>query len=256
MLSFDESMVVYPNEEETLSLCRELRLRDTTMNTSPPCQPLDLDCNGTYGLLELHLYAPAPRSSVVIEPRLLMNTLLDLYCYRRIIHACPVLEELTIGDGEFSDMLPICGGTFVEHASIKRLVIVTPLDYFENARQTIRFQAPSLVYLDYSSFVFKRYEVDDLDSLVEAKAQSQVMEPTYIHDVTCLVAAIRNITTLHLAPDSLESNKQKGWEVMSRLLKSCPNLQTLVFKGLAHKITNRPGDACPCSPSQKRRKRM
>ena len=29
---------------------------------------------------------------------------------------------------------------------------------------------------------------------------------------------------------SIESNNQNGWQVMPLLLKSCPNLQTLVFK--------------------------
>ncbi|KAG2249055.1 hypothetical protein Bca4012_087619 [Brassica carinata] len=43
---------------------------------------------------------------------------------------------------------------------------------------------------------------------------------------------------------------------MPLLLKSCPNLQTLVFKGLIHRVTNRCGDACACNPGQKKRKRM
>ena len=118
------------------------------------------------------MFLPALRS-------LSLMVALDLYLYRQIIHACPVLEELTIRDGEVPDVLSICGGTVVEHASIKRLVIVTPLPdgtdynlstyYFESSRQTVRFRAPSLVCLDYSSFVFKEYQVDDLDSLVEAR---------------------------------------------------------------------------------------
>ncbi|KAL9308946.1 putative FBD domain-containing protein [Arabidopsis thaliana] len=70
-------------------------------------------------------------------------------------------------------------------------------------------------------------------------------------DVTNLVAGISHITTLHLSLDSLEafhfcyksmpmfnnlltlcieSNKDKGWQVMPLLLKSCPNLHTLVLK--------------------------
>ncbi|WZY69131.1 hypothetical protein YC2023_001371 [Brassica napus] len=281
------------------------------------------------GLLELHLYAPTPGTSVSIERRLLRNNTLvkltisghydilkpkmflpalrslslmvalDLYLYRQIIHACPVLEELTIRDGEVPDVLSICGGTVVEHASIKRLVIVTPLP--DGSRQTVRFRAPSLVCLDYSSFVFKEYQVDDLDSLVEARLSLKLWcshnydydyyydydgcfylgypRPPIFGDVTCLVTAIRNITTLHLSPDSLEvfhfccksmpclcsttlllypieSNKQKSWQVMPLLLKSCPNLQTLVFKGLLHRVTNRCGDACACNPGQKKRKRI
>ncbi|KAL0687810.1 hypothetical protein Bca4012_087487 [Brassica carinata] len=317
-LSFDESMVVYPNEEEatkgsqrfcdfvdkTLALLHNSPAIKTfslyrvakTMSYNDECARLNrwIWTAMEQGLLELHLYAPASRSTVNIEPRVLRsNTLvkltisghydidvdsdgesldvffpalkslslmvaLDIESYPRIIHACPVLEELTIRNGDFSDMGPLWGGTVVEHASIKRLVIATHvpdhidyyllLEYFENACQTVRFQAPSLVYLDYSSFVFRKYDVGDLDSLVEARLSLKLWRstshydydddyyydyngslcddddpsPPIFGDVTCLVAAIRNITTLHLSPDSLE--------------------------GLVHKVTNRCGDACACNP--------
>ncbi|CAG7887147.1 unnamed protein product [Brassica rapa] len=348
-LSFDESMVVYPNEEEatkgsqrfcdfvdktlallhnspaikTFSLCRVAK----TMSHNHESARLNrwIWTAMEQGLLELHLYAPASRSTVNIEPRVLRsNTLvkltisghydidvdsdgedsddedinesldvffpalkslslmvaLDIESYPRIIHACPVLEELTIRNGDFSDMGPLWGGygcgTCIHQASF-------------------RFQAPSLVYLDYSSLVFRKYDVGDLDSLVEARLSLKLWRstshydydddyyydcsgslcddddpsPPIFGDVTCLVAAIRNITTLHLSPDSLEvfhfccksmpifnnllnlsieSNNQNGWQVMPLLLKSCPNLQTLVFKGLVHKVTNRCGDACACNP--------
>ncbi|CAN6920418.1 unnamed protein product [Brassica oleracea] len=348
-LSFDESMVVYPNEEEatkgsqrfcdfvdktlallhnspaikTFSLCRVAK----TMSYNDESARLNrwIWTAMEQGLLELHLYAPASRSTVNIEPRVLRsNTLvkltisghydidvdsdgedsddediddsldvffpalkslslmvaLDIESYPRIIHACPVLEELTIRNGDFSDMGPLWGGygcgTCIDQASF-------------------RFQAPSLVYLDYSSFVFRKYDVGDLDSLVEARLSLKLWRstshydydddyyydyngslcddddpsPPIFGDVTCLVAAIRNITTLHFSPDSLEvfhfccksmpifnnllnlsieSNNQNGWQVMPLLLKSCPNLQTLVFKGLVHKVTNRCGDACACNP--------
>ncbi|KAG7656784.1 Retrotransposon Copia-like N-terminal [Arabidopsis suecica] len=93
-------------------------------------------------------------------------------------------------------------------------------------------------------------------------------------DVTNLVAGISHITTLHLSLDSLEafhfcyksmpmfnnlltlcieSNKDKGWQVMPLLLKSCPNLHTLVLKGLVHRVTNRCGDACACIPKKQRK---
>ncbi|KAJ0239330.1 F-box domain-containing protein [Hirschfeldia incana] len=373
-LSFDESMVVYPNEEEAENGSQRFSdFVDKTLallHNSPAIKTFSLcrvvmtksyeDENARVnrwiwtamekGLLELHLYAPTRLGSDLwIEPRLLRsNTLvkltisghyhiyhtpnvyfpalrslylmllaLDLDRFGQILDACPVLEELTIGYGDYySDVAVISVGTVVEHASIKRLVIVTDLpdhadyylslEYFDLAIQTVRFQAPSLVYLDYSSFVYQEYDVGVLDSLVEARLSLKLWmstshydfddvyyydyhgylydddepSPPIFGDVTCLVAAIRNITTLHLSPDSLEvfhfccvsmpifnnllnlsieSNKQKGWQVMPLLLKSCPNLQTLVFKGLVHKVTNRCGDACACNPqnpSQKNSKKM
>ncbi|KAG2238747.1 hypothetical protein Bca52824_091987 [Brassica carinata] len=371
-LSFDESMVVYPNEEEakngsqrfsdfvdktlallhnspaikTFSLCRVVNTKSYDDESARVSRWISTAME--HGLLELHLYAPTTGSNVVIESRLLRsNTLvkltitghydfhethhvflpslrslylmvfaLDLYRFEQILHACPVLEELTIRRGDFPYMPAISFGTLVEHASIKRLVIVTDhpdhadyylsSDYFDTALDTVRFQAPSLVYLDYSSFVSKEYDVDDLDSLVEARLSLKLWmstscydfddvyyydyhgylydddepSPPIFGDVTCLVAAIRNITTLHLSPDSLEvfhfcctsmpmfnnlltlsieSNKQKGWQVMPLLLECCPNLQTIVIKGLVHKVTNRCGDACACNPqnpSQKKRKKI
>ncbi|KAH0901706.1 hypothetical protein HID58_041209 [Brassica napus] len=270
-LSFDESMVVYPNEEEATKgsqrFCDFVDKTLALLHNSPAIKTFSLCLTTTN-----------PPVSTVIR------------------------------NGDFSDMGPLWGGgggTVVEHASIKRLVIATHvphhidyyllLEYFENACQTVRFQAPSLVYLDYSSFVFRKYDVGDLDSLVEARLSLKLWRstshydydddyyydyngslcddddpsPPIFGDVTCLVAAIRNITTLHLSPDSLEvfhfccksmpifnnllnlsieSNNQNGWQVMPLLLKSCPNLQTLVFKGLVHKVTNRCGDACACNP--------
>ncbi|XP_013615702.1 PREDICTED: F-box/LRR-repeat protein At1g48400-like [Brassica oleracea var. oleracea] len=52
---------------------------------------------------------------------------------------------------------------------------------------------------------------------------------------------------------SIESDKEKGWQVMPLLLNSCPNLHTLVIKGLVHRITNRCGDACACIPKKQRK---
>ncbi|KAJ4912834.1 F-box/RNI-like/FBD-like domains-containing protein [Raphanus sativus] len=255
-LSFDESMVVYSNEEEATNgsrrFCDFVDKTLALLNNSPAIKTFSL-CRVVrtqsykdesarvnrwiwtameHGLLELHLYAPNPGTDVIIEPRLLRsNTLvkltinghydicetlhvffpalrslylmmfgLDLLRFGEILHACPVLEELTIRYGDFPDIAIIPVGTVVEHASIKRLVIVSDLpdhaDYY--------------LSLEYFEFA---------------------------------------IAT---------SNKQNGWQVMPLLLESCPILRTLVFKGLVHKVTNRCGDACVCSPSpsQKKRKMM
>ncbi|CAH8345928.1 unnamed protein product [Eruca vesicaria subsp. sativa] len=214
-----------PNLGTCVNITRSLLIRSNTL--------VKLTISGHFDIrVSNHMFFPALRS-------LSLMVLLDFSRYPQIIQACPVLEELTIRDGDFPDMLPICGGIVVEHASLKRLVIVTPLpdgidynllsEYFEYARQTVRFRVPSLVCLDYSSFVFKNYEVDDLDSLVEARLSLKLWwsvshfdfdddyyyddygsfyhgyrRPPIFGDVTCLVVAIRNITTLHLSPDSLE----------------------------------------------------
>ncbi|KAG2308410.1 hypothetical protein Bca4012_082496 [Brassica carinata] len=110
---------------------------------------------------------------------------------------------------------------------------------------------------------------DDDDSYCEDDADS-----FNSWDVTGLVTRISNIKTLHLSSDSLEvfhfycksmpvfhnlltlsfeSNKEKGWQVVPLLLNSSPNLETLVIKGLEHKVTNRCGDACICIPKKKKK---
>ncbi|KAL1201778.1 F-box/LRR-repeat protein [Cardamine amara subsp. amara] len=289
-----------------------------------------------HALLELHLYTNnTPWSGVFIETKLFTsNTLVKLTIsgeygleaervffpalkslsllsvefghdnYSRIIDGCPVLEELYIRDGDYLHPAPSCG-TDVESASIKRLVVFTNLpNHKDEHRRIIFFQAPSLVYLDYSSYVSIQYELVDLDLLVEARLALRLWDyydfsdddddndndgcyfhgyepkkPRIFGDVTGLVAGITNITTLHLSLDtleafhfccksmpvfnnllnlSIESDKDKGWQVMPLLLKSCPNLQTLLIKGLVHRVTNKCGDACACipkNPCQKKKKR-
>ncbi|KAJ0258127.1 hypothetical protein HA466_0069780 [Hirschfeldia incana] len=164
--------------------------------------------------------------------------------YRRLIKGCPVLEELFVTDiaADAADPYPPCCTTSVESPSIKRLVV----------------------------------SVDIHQVLLNLKLWGDHHNPGIYGDVTNLAAGISNITTLHLSPDSLEafhfccksmpvfknlinlsieSNKKKGWQVMPLLLNSCPNLHTLVFKGLVHKVTDKCGDACACTPKKKKKKK-
>ncbi|XP_024006267.1 F-box/LRR-repeat protein At1g48400 isoform X1 [Eutrema salsugineum] len=278
------------------------------------------------GLLELHLHA-IPITSVYMETKLLTsNTLVKLtLCHRFILAAedvffpalkslsllsvdfgydkycqlldgCPVLEELFVTDDDSYQHWPCCGA-YVESASIKRLVAFVHLPDAREHYDCMLFDAPSLVYLDYSTHVFGNHEFRGLDLLVEARLNLKLWvstndydysdddcdddddyfvkpKPDIFGDVTGLVEGISNITTLHLSPDSLEafhfccksmpvfnnllnlsieSHKEKGWQVMPLLLKSCPNLHTLVIKGLVHRVTNRCGDACACIPKKQRK---
>ncbi|KAF2613712.1 hypothetical protein F2Q70_00013921 [Brassica cretica] len=149
------------------------------------------------------------------------------------------------------------------------------------------FLTPSLVFLDYSSYVAQDYLVQFDDSLVEArldirlwKYYDHVLLPLpisygyqlskhgeYWGDATKLILGVSNVVTLHLSPDSLEvfyfccnympqfnnliklsfeSHKERGWQVLPLLLRKSPNLETLIIKGLVHKITNLCGDVCVC----------
>ncbi|CAA7050217.1 unnamed protein product [Microthlaspi erraticum] len=145
---------------------------------------------------------------------------------------------------------------------VKRLTITYPFVYFCR-KSRVSLKTPSLVYLDYAGFVARKYSVA-LDSLVEARLDIRLYDPPrvpgtdeYYGDVTSLIQGMSNIQSLHLSSHSLEvfyhccdsmpvlnklltlsieSDDEKGWQAMPRLLKSSPNLQTLVIKGLTHRF--------------------
>lgn len=47
---------------------------------------------------------------------------------------------------------------------------------------------------------------------------------------------------------TVESDEEVGWDSLPGLLKNCPNLETLVFKGFVHKRTKGCGNMCHCKP--------
>ncbi|CAA7038038.1 unnamed protein product [Microthlaspi erraticum] len=114
-------------------------------------------------------------------------------------------------------------------------------------------------------------EDDDDDSDSD---ESEDDEEEVSCDVTDLVAGISNVKTLHLSSDSLEvfhydcksmpvfhnlltlsieSDKEKGWQVLPLLLNNSPSLETLVIKGLVHKVTDKCGDVCVCVTKKKKK---
>ncbi|KAL1195730.1 F-box/LRR-repeat protein [Cardamine amara subsp. amara] len=148
----------------------------------------------------------------------------DVEMYQDFISGCPVLEELFLHyDNEIDP--PAWNGVVVSSPSIKRLNIKYNLpEYREEAHDGVWFETPSLVYLDYSSYVAEQYEVD-FGSLVEARLDLRSWErlidedkdesdedesdedsdiENVFGDVTDLVEGISNVKTLHLSPDSLE----------------------------------------------------
>ncbi|ESQ30677.1 hypothetical protein EUTSA_v10012155mg [Eutrema salsugineum] len=82
---------------------------------------------------------------------ILSTYLLDYQNYCRLVDGCPVREELFITE-DYHSYSPICGAV-VDCASVKRVVVfVNLLDSQEN-HDYMLFNAPSLVYLDYSSYI-------------------------------------------------------------------------------------------------------
>ncbi|CAN6891426.1 unnamed protein product [Brassica oleracea] len=249
-----------------------------------------LTLSGEYALEVNCVFLPALKSIS------LLSNWLDGPNYGRLLDGCPVLEDLLITETH-RWALPCCA-SFVESASLRRLVITVKLSDTEDT--SVFLKAPSLVLLDYSGYVTNVYDFVDLDMLVEARLNLMLWDSSVYDehhdyydchnncyydagrpegisaDITRLVAGISNITTLHLSPESLElfhlccesipvfnnlltlsieSDKAHGWQAMPLLLESCPNLHTLVIKGLVHRVTNRCGDACPCGPDEHKNKK-
>ncbi|KAJ4882541.1 F-box/RNI-like/FBD-like domains-containing protein [Raphanus sativus] len=259
------------------------------------------------GLLELHLHAEAYSGVDIMEdlftcktlvkltlsgdynieflPRVLLPALkslsilsvpgIDYSDYCRLIDGCPVLEDLFISDAD--PLNPSSSGAHVASESIKRLVVFVNLPKFDHPESLVQVRLDLRLWdstYDYD------YDDDDDEAAAAAAADDddddedsfhKEPKPAIVGDVSHLVAGIRNITTLHLSPDSLEafhfccesmpmfnnllnlsieSDKEKGWQVMPLLLNSCPNLLTLAIKGLVHRITNRCGDVCACIPKK------
>ncbi|KAL0845053.1 hypothetical protein Bca101_018299 [Brassica carinata] len=193
--------------------------------------------------------------------------------YEYLISGCPVLDELLLSYGELyaGNGFGFIHSIEVLNPAVKRLTISYHFHGYVEPPISEVFRTPSLVYLDYSSYVTRKYTVE-LDSLVEARLDLRS------RDKRVLVAEedwISNVKALHLSSDSLEvfhlycksmpffhnlltlsleSEKERGWQVLPLLLNKSPNLETLVIKGLLHKVTNRCGDACVCIAKENKKK--
>lgn len=187
-----------------------------------------LTLSGRYALEVESVFLPALKSLFISA---YSGIGFDSYCC--LLDGCPALEELYIREAESDHShATLSCSTFVKSASIKRLVVFSDVPKCIEDHREACFEAPSLVYLDYSSYVFRNYEFVDLDSLVEARLNLRLWESTIYYDssesdddnddfynsgysvydwysgmfgdITNLVAGITNITTLHLSPHSLE----------------------------------------------------
>ncbi|CAA7030999.1 unnamed protein product [Microthlaspi erraticum] len=179
----------------------------------------------------------------------------------KLLSACPVLEELTMLEGE---------GTWkyfcinVSSFTLKKLTIKC------NEGSHIRdmtLDTPNLVYLEYSGFVKRNYPTVSLESLVEAKLGllferlvgiDSLYRSLYTgRNPTNLIKGLRNVEVLELSSlDTWEkvfsyfreaipvfSNLVRlsvkiplsyhycDWEPLLLLVKKSPNLKTLVIKG-------------------------
>ncbi|CAA7016730.1 unnamed protein product [Microthlaspi erraticum] len=202
-----------------------------------------------------------------------------IYCGKveKFISSFPVLEELRMATVEWDD-----SDVTVSSASLRKLsihAIGCDYDGFSNP-DSISFDTPSLLYLDYSDIVADDYPLVNMKkllearvSLVESDARFRAQDNDLLEDddvavpVVKLMNGILNVEKLHLDSDTLEvlsqccesmpvfnnlktlcvtSEEGRGWQAMPVLLRNCPHLETLIFEGLLHHVTDKCGDACDC----------
>ncbi|CAF2048503.1 BnaA09g55370D [Brassica napus] len=207
---------------------------------------------------------------------LLLSDELELFVY-----ALPVLEELYLATMEWFDL-----DETVSSASLRKLTIYAKgFEGFGGDPKGFSFDTPSLVYLDYSDYVAADYPKVNLTSLAEARLNLLVKENQVeliraaapngeddvviqrFRNVSKLMRGLINVEKLSLSADTLEvlslscdsmpvfnnlkslnikSHKERGWQAVPVLLRNCPHLETIVFEGLIHYVTDDCGDACGC----------
>ncbi|KAG2329544.1 hypothetical protein Bca52824_000724 [Brassica carinata] len=158
--------------------------------------------------------------------------------------------------------------------SLKKLTI-----FLDENPKSVSFDAPNLEYLEYSDNIAREYPKVNFSSLVEAhlgfhslkiKVQMQTSqkkmatswkvkkEKEIVGNATliCFFFLVVSGTFCceatpvfnNLVQLTVESNSELGWDSLPPLLQNCPNLETLIFKGLVHKITDGCGNMCLCKP--------
>ncbi|KAG2258405.1 hypothetical protein Bca4012_021828 [Brassica carinata] len=196
------------------------------------------------------------------------------------VSALPVIEELYLAP------MTWYWDETVSSKSLRKLTVhANCFAEFEDPK-SISFDTPSLVYLDYSDYVAADYPIVNLTNLVEARLEVLVTEDQIqliraapdsdeydvvviqrFRNVTKLMSGLRNVQRLSLTADTLEvlslscdsmpvfnnlkflnikSHKERGWQAVPVLLRNCPHLETIVFEGLIHYVTEDCGDACGC----------
>ncbi|XP_010470140.1 PREDICTED: F-box/LRR-repeat protein At3g59250-like [Camelina sativa] len=169
--------------------------------------------------------------------------------FNKLISGCHVLEELFLIDVySDDDML----NRSMSSKMLKRLKL-----YYSIIRNkvlnTVSFDTPNLVYLEYSDYVADKYPKVKFCSLVEVSLNIRMSYGDFDANATEFLMGFNNVQILHLSDNSVEvltywcepipvfkrlvyltiSTLSHGiWESFPALLKNSPNLETLVFEML------------------------
>ncbi|XP_056846936.1 F-box/LRR-repeat protein At3g59190-like [Raphanus sativus] len=190
--------------------------------------------------------------------------------FAKLVSGCHALEELVIVK-MYWDFRGSCS---VSNSNLKRLTICT--ENIDETSESVSFDTPNLVYLEFTDIVAAKYPKVNLDSLVEASVGIR-MTPNQVFrgrdlvnrhygyklrkdvNATDFLVGISNVKILYLSSQALEvltfcckeipvfnnlihltieTDQDVDWESLPNLLKNCPNIETLVFEGLHYGDTN------------------
>ncbi|EOA24068.1 hypothetical protein CARUB_v10017287mg [Capsella rubella] len=179
---------------------------------------------------------------------------LDGCAFQRLLSACPVLEELVI-DGFNCEFWK--WSRTVYSLTLKRLTIRRSRysEHYEDYEfKGISFDTPSLAYLEYSDYIHDEFPVVNLDSLVEAKLNFNLMTFWNNTNPTNLFKGLKNVQILRLdfidtallfeacreaATETVFENMTHlympteadvCWHTLKRFVKKSPNLKTLTIE--------------------------
>ncbi|KAG7629833.1 F-box domain [Arabidopsis suecica] len=196
---------------------------------------------------------------------------------QELLPCFPVLEELQMSNMQWLD-----SDETVSSATLTTLHITGIRS--ENPK-SISFDTPNLLSFVYTDFVAEDYPLVNMKNLSLARLAlranddqiKRVRGPNndlleydvvrHFGNVVKLMNGIQNVQELHLCPDTLEllsvccesmpvfnnvkklliySDEDRGWQAVPVLLRNCPRLETLIFEGIVHHVTDKCGDACDC----------
>ncbi|WZZ66619.1 hypothetical protein YC2023_077989 [Brassica napus] len=201
--------------------------------------------------------------------------------FETLLHALPSLEELLLVYVMWKGMEDVT----VSSSSLKTLTMTLDYTLKTLSFDTpslLHFKYSGYAALDYPVGNMGNLVDAQIDFFLSDSQLKQLREPDNDEDahppyndevalgysnVWKLFHGIRNAPHLSLFPDALEvlsmcseslpvfnnlnslairSDKDRGWQAMPALLRNCPHLETLVIKGLVHRVTDKCGDVCCC----------
>ncbi|CAA7024378.1 unnamed protein product [Microthlaspi erraticum] len=204
--------------------------------------------------------------------------------FKMRLPACPVIEtidmefmdwmvfDVNVSSETLKELFICCDGSYEDPESVcfdtPRLVYLWYSDFV--AEDYPKVNLPNLVEaridLKLDEHLFELARETNVDGGVEYDDEEDDVFLRF-RNVWKLFSGMRNVEKLYLAPNTLQvlslccksmpvfnklkflhirSSEDRGWQAMPVLLKNCPNVETLVFEGLLHYVTDKCGNACDC----------